>query len=434
MCSSTDGVLIEEPEMLGILTSLDVTICEGESTTLSAYATGGTPPYTFNWVGNGSGDSIYVSPVVDTDYLVSVVDDNNCVSDPVSVTVTIFPEVTSLAFLSRDSICLGDTTQIYADFFGGNGGPYTAFIDGEEVSIPFSVSPDITTTYTIEGFDNCGSPTVSSSITVVVMELPASNFSANITEGCEPLEVTFHDNSYQSGQNYEWYFGDNGDFSFSVDPSPTHIYEYSGIYDVDLTITSTFGCVFSFRFPEMITVYKKPKADFFLEPDMVSILKPIVYFDNISEGGTNSYWDFGDGTTLNTNVTTVNHIYQDTGLFHVRLITETNEYCLDTAILDVKVYEESTFFAPNVFSPLSQNEEKRVFRPYISGIVPDQYHLIVYDRWGEKVFESFNYSHGWDGRIKGKEIGKEGTYTWILVYKDQANKEFIEKGSVLLLK
>ncbi len=433
-CSSTDGVLIEEPEQLDVLTSLDATICEGESITLYAFANGGTTPYTFYWEGIGTGDSISVSPVVETEYFVNAEDSNHCVSDKVSVTVSIFPEVTSLAYLSTDSICQGDTAKIYADFYGGNGGPYTGFIDDEEVTLPYSISPEATTTYTIEGFDNCGSPTVSSTITIIVMELPASNFNSNITEGCEPLEVTFSDNSYQAGQLYEWYFGDNGDFGYSVNPSPVHVFEYSGVYDINLTVTSAFGCVFSFRFPEMITVYKKPKADFYLEPDMVSILKPIVYFDNLSVDGDYYYWNFGDGSTLNTNATTVQHIYQDTGFFNVSLITESKDYCLDTAILNVQVYEESTFFAPNVFSPLSENEANRIFRPFISGIVPDQYHMLVYDRWGEKVFESFNYSHGWDGKIKNKEIGKSGTYTWIVIYRDETNKEFHEKGNILLLK
>ena len=434
MCATTDGVLVEEPEVLDITTTLDVTICEGESTTLGAFATGGTTPYSYTWQGNGTGDSIFVSPTVETDYYVSATDSNNCLSNTILVTVSIFPEVLTIASLMPDSICIGDSSNIFANFIGGNGGPYTCLIDGIEATTPFLVSPEITTTYTVEGFDDCGSPTVGTTVTVYVMELPMNNFNANITEGCQPLEVTFLDNGSEPGQDYLWYFGENGDFGFSVEQEPTHLFEYSGVYDIKLTITTSFGCVFNFQFPEMITVYPKPFADFYVEPNMVSILKPVVYFDNLSEGETISYWNFGDGTELEGNQTTLYHTYQDTGIFSVNLITESINYCLDTATLDIKVFDESTFNVPNVFTPLGDYEENRSFKPYIYGVDPNNYHMIIYDRWGEKVFETFDYYHGWDGKVKGDKIGRQGAYAWIIIYLDMKGNKLMKKGNILLLK
>lgn len=433
-CEFETGVLIEEPDLLEVEASIDVTICIGESTPLSATAFGGISPYSYTWTGLGSAQTINVSPINETTYYVQASDSNNCKSNFAPVTVSLNPAVTSLATVLSDSICLGDSTVIFANFEGGNGGPYTCFIDGDEVTTPFLVKPSETTTYSVVGHDDCGSPAFTSLVTIYVMSIPDNSFASNVNDGCAPLKVSFFDANSEPGQTYTWNFGEIGENNFSVERNPTHIYEKSGVYDVALTTTSAFGCVFDFRFPEMITVHPVPNADFRADPVLVSILEPKIFFENLSIPYINSYWNFGDGYTYDGHLEGTAHTYSDTGRFNVTLVVETRELCRDTITLPVRVYNEGgILYTPNAFNPNSEVEENRLFKPQIFGIDEDEFHMIIYDRWGEKIFETFEYRHGWDGRVKNKDMARIGAYPWIIIYRDLDGKPQKATGSVLVL-
>ena len=433
-CVFSTGVLVNEPDELSIEASMDVTICEGESTVLSSQAFGGVSPYQYAWVGVGAAQSINVSPVSETTYFVNATDSNGCVSPSAPVTVSLYPPVSSSITVQADSICSGDSTIIFANFAGGNGGPYACKVNGVETEVPYSVKPEETTTYEIIGYDDCGSPTNSSIITIVVMDIPSSGFDADIYEGCAPLTVNFQDANAEPGQKYMWHFGEENSNNFSVAKDPTHVYEVPGVYDVALSTTSRFGCEFEFRFPEMITVHEKPQASFVADPTYVSILEANVYFKNLSQPYIQSYWNYGDGNTEQGYLADAWHIYTDTGWYQVTLIVESNEFCRDTISQSVYVYDEGgTAYTPTAFNPNSAEEQNRVFRPRIHGIDPMSFHMIVYDRWGEKIFETYNYDKGWDGSVKGKGLAKIGAYPWLVIFKDLNGKNQKLSGSVMVV-
>ncbi|MGQ0827996.1 MAG: LamG-like jellyroll fold domain-containing protein [Bacteroidota bacterium] len=87
------------------------------------------------------------------------------------------------------------------------------------------------------------------------------------------------------------------------------------------------------------------------------------------------------------------------------VITRTIDACADTACLIVTVELncdlESEIFVPNVFSP-NGDEQNDVLHVYGSGIT--ELFWSIYNRWGEKVFETTDPTQGWDGKFKGKEL------------------------------
>ena len=97
--------------------------------------------------------------------------------------------------------------------------------------------------------------------------------------------------------------------------------------------------------------------------------------------------------------------------------------CPDTASLDnllkIKAGEGYIRF-PNVFrwnrtGPTGGwwNEgeiDNTVFRPHFINV--DKYHLIIYSRWGEQVYESDDVYKGWDGYIDGKKPAVQDAYVW----------------------
>ncbi len=89
---------------------------------------------------------------------------------------------------------------------------------------------------------------------------------------------------------------------------------------------------------------------------------------------------------------------------------------------------------PNAFTPNGDNINDR-FQPLLKCPATD-YHLTIYDRWGEKVFETRNPDDSWDGTIN-KKSGLADTYAWVLELADVrdagANTEML-KGEVMLLR
>ena len=86
---------------------------------------------------------------------------------------------------------------------------------------------------------------------------------------------------------------------------------------------------------------------------------------------------------------------------------------------------------PNAFTP-NGDVKNDIFKPTITNQIKD-YSMIIYNRFGEKIFESRSYLSGWDGNCKGK-AQPMGSYIYIIRYRDEKGLLTEEKGTVLLLK
>jgi gliding motility-associated-like protein len=108
--------------------------------------------------------------------------------------------------------------------------------------------------------------------------------------------------------------------------------------------------------------------------------------------------------------------------------------CTDSACTIVEVdITCGTFGYPNAFSPNGDGLND-VFRARINpGCITD-YHLVVYDRWGEMVFESFDYREGWDGTFKGEALDN-AVFVYYATAKLSTTGEKLErKGNVSLIR
>jgi len=69
--------------------------------------------------------------------------------------------------------------------------------------------------------------------------LPIPRFTADVTSGASPLEVTFSNLSVGEDLTYEWDFGDGS--TDSTDENPVHTFTGAGTYTVSLKATNTAG-------------------------------------------------------------------------------------------------------------------------------------------------------------------------------------------------
>jgi PKD repeat protein len=445
-CMILVPVTIDEPDRLILTNSLDTVMCLNEVVHLQAVAQGGTPSFTYNWYEDidqynllFSGVLFEYSPEYTDTIYVMVEDQNNCITERNEVIININPDVAVNFYANIDAICKGESTYLYANVTGGNGGPYQIFdVDSNLLEFPLFVDPLSTTTYTVKAYDDCGSRVGIGEYTVQVMNPPAGQFYSEDSSGCAPLTVYFHETTPSAGQTYLWNFGDLNDNGYSLSKDPVHEFKDAGKYDIALTVTSEFGCETTVIEQQLIDVKPQPEADILPDPPSASILHPVVHFINATDSPLDTATIFfGDGNKLGLSAdifTDVQYFYEDTGIYIVQLIVENREGCIDTAYNEVEIYtEHDQMHAPNAFNPYSENPANQIFRPVGIGIDDNNYHLIIYDRWGAKVFETFNFDKGWDGRIRNGEVGSPGAYPWVAIYKDNYGKTHRVSGAVTII-
>lgn len=92
--------------------------------------------------------------------------------------------------------------------------------------------------------------------------------------------------------------------------------------------------------------------------------------------------------------------------------------------------QETRIYIPNAFAPNGVNRE---FKPIIPFGQPDSYSMIIFDRWGSKVFETQNIDGGWNGTVNGREAS-QGVYVYQIRLKQADGKVTEHAGSLVLVR
>lgn len=263
---------------------------------------------------------------------------------------------------------------------------------------------------------------------------PNPEFTADLKEDCAPLEVYFVNNS-QYGESYLWDFGDG---STSTAFEPVHTFEEPGYYNVKLIVTGDGG---ESQYFDVFQVFENPTADFLVKPPEVMLPEARVHVHNLSEGASTFIWDMGDGTVLNGK--DIVHSYNDIGEYRISLTAITDNGCVDSTskFPAVWVTGAGQIRFPNAFSPSKIGPtggyydevdfSNEVFHPVHNGVV--EYRLMIFNRWGEQVFQSNDIRQGWDGYRNGKLLPQD-VYIWRAVGRFADGKMFDKRGNVSLLR
>ncbi|HMR47300.1 MAG TPA: gliding motility-associated C-terminal domain-containing protein [Bacteroidia bacterium] len=425
-CNRVKAFTITEP--LAILLSINSvdTICIGQQATLNAIAAGGTGTYNWLWNNQATSSTILVTPTVTTSYFVSVTDSNNCPSKTDSISVNVFPPL-GIAATGTDTICSGQSTVLSSIANGGNGGPYSYLWSNGSDSSSVNVFPTVTTTYSVSITDNCTLTPATAVVPVVVNETPAIDISPMTEKGCMPLEVQFFNNSsYPQGTIFTWLFGD-GQTTDSI--SPLHIYNTDGIYTVTVQAITPDNCVSSFIMSNSIEVYPLPVSSFSISPESISILHPEITISESSLLSAIWFYDFGDGKTSAFQNPT--HIYQDTGRFTVIQIVESEFGCRDTSNKEVIVEGAFTVYIPNAFTPNNDGNNDYFFA---NGYGITELKMQIFNRWGNKVFETPSVTGRWNGIDTSGKICPQGVYVYTAKIKDQYGIYHTYNGQVTLIR
>jgi gliding motility-associated-like protein len=158
---------------------------------------------------------------------------------------------------------------------------------------------------------------------VIIISKPVAIFSSADTVSCPTKPIAFINVSTGPGLNYTWHFGDG---ATSTAVNPVHSYAADGLYTIKLFITDQYGCSDSLIYPQYIKI-ASPHAHFNMS-DSVGTCPPLfVSFTNASQNFTAVSWDFGDGTSTQTDNPT--HFYNTPGTYFAKLTVTSPGGCTD---------------------------------------------------------------------------------------------------------
>lgn len=199
----------------------------------------------------------------------------------------------------------------------------------------------------------------------------------------------------------------------------------SGIYYVNYELDVN-GCKDSTT--KKITVFAKPIAKFSVTPNPV-ITYDSAFFTYTGGSIVNKYsWSFGDGkSSILSNPT---HIYDKGDTYQVWLTVTNSDGCLDSIVETILVEDEDEVFIPNVFTP---NDDSRndIFKLIIS--TAKDFNMTIYNRWGGLVFESNDFTVGWNG-ISNGVICPEGVYVYVVTFKNARGLDKKLHGTLTLIR
>ncbi|MFA6922679.1 MAG: T9SS type A sorting domain-containing protein [Bacteroidales bacterium] len=192
------------------------TICNGSSTTLTATATGGVQPYSYTWSSGQSTSSIIVTPNGTTTYKITITDNTpSTATAQATVTVNAKP---SISAQGPEKICSGTITEIVA-----RGAITYTWGNSLGNSSSITVSPTITTTYSVTGTDGNGCTNPGNSIVTVLP--PESLITVSNPSICNGMTAIINTSSgFNSNCKYIW---SNTTTAKSITVSPTHTTTYT---------------------------------------------------------------------------------------------------------------------------------------------------------------------------------------------------------------
>jgi gliding motility-associated-like protein len=408
-CTSSLTVNITQPQQLTANVNASSIPCYGDTTSITTSLSGGTPGFTYSW-SNGQTTST-ATGIAAGSYTVTITDNNGCTT---SATVGLLqPSVLTISASGSSTNC------------NGTGGTGTSIANGGTPNYTYSWNNGQTTaslsnltggTYTVIVTDANGCST-SDTIQVTALQNPIATASPGTTI-CLGNSASLTANG---GGSYSWYQS-NG-LSCVNCQSPTATPSTNTTYTV--LVTAANGCTAT----DTVNInVEDPAASF--TPTLSDSIAPVtVTLVNNSTGAITYSWLYSNGDSSGL-FTPVPVTFDSSGTHTIMLIVTSPNGCKDTTLYTFTTIDKSVISVPNVFTPNGDGINDFFTIPNI-GL--RDLHVMIFNRWGTKIYEFFGPKGSWDGRNFAGQLCSDGTYYYILSATGLDNEIYEDHGYVTIL-
>ncbi|MFN0212756.1 MAG: choice-of-anchor L domain-containing protein [Saprospiraceae bacterium] len=398
----------------------DQIVCAGTDVTLTATTSG--DPGTLIWIpGNQTTNIITVSPDTLSVYTVSLQYGESCSAlDEVAVDVIPLPE---LNFNPNTSICQGQSVALTLPPNGPGAYQWSPSTGLNNPNIPNPIAtPTDTITYSVSASNqNCA---VQGSVTVYVA-------SSNINVGADQT-ICFGETVTLSAtvagspaDSIIWMPGHRIGNSIQVSPVLTSTYTATLYFGVNCTdVDAVQVIVFQPIILDQIQAIPHPKD---------SICEGVVAklsIDVIAGNVENFQWTANGVPIPGATLDSLDISPQGSTVTYTVIATDANGCTTESESLEYNT--KRCFELPNAFTPNGDNAND-TFRPVLVGGNAEVTKFLIFNRWGQKVFEATSGTKAWDGRTDGKEAPSD-VYAYLMVVRFGNDEVREYHGEVTLLR
>lgn len=427
-CTYSEPFFIAAPNPFSTEMNITNATCFGLSDgTISVNPFGGTAPYTYLW-SDAQTTAMAVGIPANVSYAVTVTDANGCTTDASTVGVSEPSLLTATPILVSNVSCNGESDGAASVAIAGGTPNYTYLWDNFDTN---NLTNTLNAgTHRITVTDNNGCTAVNSiNITEpAVLQANLSHTNAlcyNQTNGSISVDTIFGGTApYELSLDSLIWFSNIGAGYIVSDLS-------AGSYEIWLRDAN--GCMLYF------TQSISQPADIGVQVNGITIqlgesgvLEPSVL--NLPIGAIYT-WSPADTTISCMHCTTPSVNPTETSVY--TLTIQGANGCIDSDTAIVTVLKQRRVFIPTAFSPNS-DDNNDVFTIYGGSGVLRVKKMLIFDRWGELVFEQSNFppadpSYGWDGTVKGR-LANTGAFIYYIEVDFADGQTLPYKGDVSLIR
>lgn len=442
LCPSTSTITVTEtPALTATITSQQDVLCNsGNTGMVTILVTQGVAPYTYSW-NQSTSTTNSATDLIAGSNTVTVTDINGCTT---SITATLAePPLLSITTLTPDTlICPENNITLNTTGTGGSSAyTFTWTENGVVIGTGTSIIVDPLNSgaiYCVTLTEACGSPSTQDCMIVTFPPTIIPSLVPDEIEKCSPSKFEFTNTSGPASDiastNFD--FGDNTSTLELLNDSTSHYYSNPDSYTISMTITSIHNCVYSASFNGLITAQASPIASFNINSNPTTIFNTTVEMQENSSSNVVSWeWSSPGSTVTSSNIQNPTFSFPEgiVNQYPITLYVTTALGCTDSTTHELNVIPEVILYAPNAFTP-DGDEHNNSWKIFVQGIDETQFHMFIFNRWGEIVWETNDVQGEWDGTYKGAPVS-EGVYNWTASVKDlysDKKRPFI--GSISLLK
>jgi gliding motility-associated-like protein len=276
--------------------------------------------------------------------------------------------------------------------------------------------------------DECGQETmINSTINFAARDTVSARFTYQLFLGCKADSIAFTHDGRNGVNKWNWTFDAAGGSNLQ---NPSFVFTRFGQKQIRLSVSNG---VCSDTASAGIALDNELKAAF--ETNNLLCPEDAAGFLNKSVGDIISYeWNFGNGQQSQLKDPPPQN-YPRLGVeknYPVSLIVKNNAGCADTGVNSIKVLKTCYIAVPNAFTPNGDGMNDYLYP--LNAYKADNLEFRVFNRFGQLVFQTTDWTRKWDGTINGEKQAT-GTYVWTLRYTDHdSGRKIFRKGTTLLLR